>query len=57
MPDFEISPQHRNIAEGITDLAGLIHLPFWFILCLYPACKWFADLKRRRRDLFWLSYF
>ena len=27
------------------------------IVLLYPACKWFADLKRRRRDLTWLSYF
>lgn len=26
------------------------------ILALYPACKWFADLKRRRKDA-WLSYF
>ena len=31
------------------DLAGL-HL------VLHPAGKWFADLKRRRRDA-WLSYF
>ena len=26
------------------------------VLSLYPACRWFADLKRRRRDV-WLSYF
>ena len=26
------------------------------ILVLYPACKWFAALKQRRRDV-WLSYF
>ena len=26
------------------------------ILALYPACRWFADLKRRRKDA-WLSYF
>jgi len=26
------------------------------LLLLYPACKWFADLKQRRRDS-WLSYF
>ena len=25
------------------------------LLTLYPLCKWFADLKRRRRDA-WLSY-
>src|SRR6266700_3015399 len=29
----------------------------WFsvLLMLYPACRWFADLKRRRREE-WLSY-
>jgi len=26
------------------------------VLLLYPACRWFAELKRRRRDA-WLSYF
>jgi uncharacterized membrane protein len=25
------------------------------VLALYPACRWFADLKRRRKDV-WLSY-
>lgn len=25
------------------------------VVLLYPACQWFADLKRRRRDA-WLSY-
>ncbi len=25
------------------------------VLLLYPACRWFADLKRRRKDV-WLSY-
>lgn len=30
----------------------------WIVVTvmLYPACRWFADLKRRRRDA-WLSYF
>jgi uncharacterized membrane protein len=26
------------------------------VVSLYPACRWFADLKRRRKDV-WLSYF
>jgi uncharacterized membrane protein len=26
------------------------------VLLLYPLCRWFGDLKRRRRDLGWLSY-
>ena len=25
------------------------------VLCLYPACRWFGELKRRRKDA-WLSY-
>ncbi len=25
------------------------------VVTLYPACRWFADVKRRRRD-WWLSY-
>jgi len=25
------------------------------ILLLYPLCRWFAELKQRRRD-WWLSY-
>ena len=30
---------------------------FWFLglLLLYPVCRWFADVKRRRKD-WWLSY-
>ena len=27
------------------------------LLLLYPACWWFADYKKRHRDLAWLSYF
>jgi uncharacterized membrane protein len=26
------------------------------ILISYPACRWYANLKNRRRDLWWLSY-
>lgn len=26
------------------------------VFVLYPACRWFAGVKRRRRDLWWLSY-
>src|SRR5208283_1544413 len=28
----------------------------WVVLALYPLCRWFAGLKRRRSDA-WLSYF
>ncbi|HMY19203.1 MAG TPA: heparan-alpha-glucosaminide N-acetyltransferase domain-containing protein [Polyangium sp.] len=26
------------------------------VVLLYPLCRWFAELKRRRRDLWWLGY-
>jgi len=30
----------------------------WFavVAIAYPVCRWYADLKQRRRDLWWLSY-
>lgn len=30
-------------------------LTFGIILMMWPACRWFADLKKRRKD-WWLSY-
>lgn len=27
------------------------------VVSLYPMCSWFADVRQRRRDLWWLSYF
>jgi uncharacterized membrane protein len=27
------------------------------VVALYPVCRWFADYKRRHRDVAWLSYF
>jgi hypothetical protein len=27
------------------------------VAALYLPCRWFAGLKRRRRDLAWLGYF
>jgi uncharacterized membrane protein len=26
------------------------------VIVLYPACRWFAGVKERRRDLWWLGY-
>ena len=36
---------------------GVVYL-VWFVvvMSLYPACKWFAGVKQRRKDI-WLSYF
>jgi uncharacterized membrane protein len=27
------------------------------VIGVYPVCRWFAALKQRRRDIWWLSYF
>ncbi len=36
---------------------GVVYV-VWFVvvMSLYPACKWFAGVKQRRKDI-WLSYF
>ncbi len=43
--------------EGYGYGLGVVYL-LWIlvVLLLYPPCRWFADLKRRRKDA-WLSYF
>lgn len=51
---------HRNAGQ-LQSAAGGFDLPVvylvWLciVIALYPACRWFADLKRRRREA-WLSY-
>ncbi len=37
-------------------LGGVYALWLLVIVLLYPLCRWFADLKQRRREA-WLSYF
>jgi uncharacterized membrane protein len=37
------------------DLTGVYVAWVAVLLTLYPACRWFADVKKRRRD-WWLSY-
>jgi hypothetical protein len=37
-------------------LGGTYAIWLLVVLLLYPLCRWFADLKQRRRDA-WLSYF
>jgi uncharacterized membrane protein len=36
-------------------LPGVYAAWFLVMLALYPACRWFADIKERRRD-WWLAY-
>jgi hypothetical protein len=44
---FAASSDQETGAELKTRCGGL--------LILYPLCRWFAEVKRRRRD-WWLSY-
>jgi hypothetical protein len=42
--------------DGYVWSLPLLYLVFAIaIALLYPACRWFADLKARRRD-WWLRY-
>jgi hypothetical protein len=36
-------------------LLGVYAVWLFVIVALYPACRWFAGIKRRRRD-WWLTY-
>jgi uncharacterized membrane protein len=41
--------------ESVFGLPGIYAMGIVTLLILYPACAWFAGLKRRRKDA-WLSY-
>jgi uncharacterized membrane protein len=46
----------RPPPEGLgLSLAGTYAAWILVMIALYPACRWFAGVKRRRRD-WWLSY-
>lgn len=49
------SPPQRPAGYGY-DLPVVYLIWIGVILILFPVCRWFADLKRRRREA-WLSYF
>ncbi len=42
--------------EAGAGLAGAYLAWILVVLALYPLCRWFAQVKRRRRDLWWLTY-
>jgi uncharacterized membrane protein len=47
---------HTAPSEGLgLSLAGTYAAWILIMAALYPACRWFASVKRRRRD-WWLSY-
>ncbi len=53
---FQTPLEWPNTPSGTGFNLGVVYLS-WIIgiLLLYPACKWFAGIKQRRRD-WWLSY-
>ena len=52
MGSFLGTPHPPGYGYGL----GFVYI-MWVVvvLILYPACRWFADLKKRRKDV-WLSY-
>ena len=47
-------PQRKPAGYGLS-LPGIYAVSLLAVVLLYPACRWFAALKQRRRD-WWLSY-
>ena len=52
----QIAVVPARLPEGFGMTLGAAYL-FWIgaVLALYPMCRWFAQVKKRRRD-WWLSY-
>jgi len=56
-----LNPQTLQTFLSLNHPAGGFPLPVVYLIwvlvvvALYPACRWFADVKRRRGDP-WLSY-
>jgi uncharacterized membrane protein len=49
--------QHMGLPEKAQHSLPFVYgYTFAVVAALYPLCRWFADLKRRRRDLTILSY-
>jgi uncharacterized membrane protein len=51
-----LSHHYRGLPEDWGFGLGGVYLAWLFVIAtLYPACRWFANVKRRRTD-WWLSY-
>jgi uncharacterized membrane protein len=51
---WEVRPENVPESYGVS-LPVVYAIWVGVVLVLYPACRWFANVKRRRRDA-WLSY-
>ena len=47
----ELFPAHYGFSLSMVYLSWLT-----VVAIAYPVCRWYADLKQHRRDLWWLSY-
>ena len=54
--DFNVDNPANSPAEAGFGLPVVYLVWAVVILLLYPVCRWFADCKRRHRDVTWLSY-
>jgi hypothetical protein len=52
-----LNPPFFGYGEGWgTGLLNVYLIWLFVVLVLYLPCRWFAGVKARRRDLWWLSY-
>jgi hypothetical protein len=51
-----VPPLNKPGTFGV-GLPGVYAIWLGVVAALYPLCRWFADLKRRRRTQWWVSYF
>jgi len=49
---FGGAPLRKPAGYGLP-LAGLYVVWLLVVVSLYPVCRWFADLKQRRREWWW----
>jgi len=52
-----LNPPFFGYGEGWgTGLVNVYLIWVFVVLALYVPCRWFAGVKMRRRDLWWLGY-
>jgi len=54
--DFLLGGPGKIPPDAGVSLLAVYGIWFGIVLALYPACRWYADYKRRHRDNAWLTY-
>jgi hypothetical protein len=49
---FGYGPAKKPTNYGLS-LSGIYMVWLWVVVALYPLCRWFAELKRRRTEWWW----